>query len=52
MLWGELRRTLRGDAAAPALLARHLADGWPATEALGREVARRWLGLCQRQSTS
>lgn len=44
-LWGELRRTLRDDAAAPALVARHLAGGWPATEKFGRTVARRWLRL-------
>jgi GMP synthase (glutamine-hydrolysing) len=46
LVWGELRRTLRNDAAAPALVARHLADAWPATEAFGRTVARRWLAVC------
>lgn len=46
VLWGELRRTLRGDAEAPAAIARHLANGWADTEAFGRRVARRWLALC------
>ncbi len=52
LVWSELRRTLRDDAAAPALVTRHLADGWPATEKFGRTVARRWLRLLLVRSTA
>ena len=44
--WGRLRARLHDEPETPALLAQHFAGGWPLTEAFGRQVARRWLGLC------
>jgi GMP synthase-like glutamine amidotransferase len=48
--WGELRAAWRHEPDAPGRVGAHLASGWTATEAFGRELARRWLRLCAAAS--
>lgn len=44
--WAELRAAWRNEPTAPSIVARQIAEGWAVAETFGREVARRWLDLC------
>lgn len=44
--WAELRAAWRGEQEAPGLVARQLANHGGQSEIFGRELATRWLGLC------
>ena len=44
--WAELRAAWRGEQEAPDLIARQLASHWGQSEIFGRQLATRWLGLC------